>query len=397
VSGATEAAARPVVVDADTHLTEVHDLWTSRAPPEIKERVPKVVDQDGIPTWVVDGSVLARATGGGVVAIDGSKGPPAEACLEWPIEAMHAAAYDPVARLELMDDQGIAVQVVFPNTVGFGGDILSNTVNDPELRLACLQLYNDFGAELQRDTKERLLSMAVLPAWDVGASVRETLRGHDMGLRGVNMTMDPQDQGGPDLASPDWDPLWEVVSDLALPVHFHIGASATTMAFFGDFAWPSQDRDVAVAVGSALLFQNNARVVSNICCSGLLDRFPALQFVSVESGAGWVPFALLAIDFEMQENAPERLAELSMMPSAYVKRNFTMTFWFEPLTPGGFGHWIGEDNLMFATDFPHPTCLFPDPVEVAMANTAALSPEGRAKVLGGNAARLYRLDLPTID
>ena len=55
------------VIDADTHLTEAHDLWTKRAPAQYKDRVPRVEDIDGRPTWVVDGAELGFAGGGGVI------------------------------------------------------------------------------------------------------------------------------------------------------------------------------------------------------------------------------------------------------------------------------------------------------------------------------------------
>ena len=128
--------------------------------------------------------------------------------------------------------------------------------------------------------------MAILPAWDIEASVREARRAKGLGLRGVNITSDPQDLGAPDLASRDWDPLWDTCSELELPVHFHIGASLTTMNYFGTYPWPSHDDDTKLAIGGTLLFIGNARVVVNIICSGMLDRFPELKIVSVESGCG---------------------------------------------------------------------------------------------------------------
>ena len=148
-------------------------------------------------------------------------------------------------------------------------------------------------------------------------------------LRGVNMTSDPQDLGAPDLASRAWDPLWEVCADLQLPVHFHIGASLTTMTYFGTYPWASQDEDTKLAIGGTLLFIGNARVVTNIILSGMLDRHPTLKMVSVESGVGWIPFILEALDYEMSENAPKQLAHMSMLPSEYFRRNLYATFWFE--------------------------------------------------------------------
>ena len=265
------------VVDADTHLTEAHDLWTKRAPAKYKDRVPHVVEVDGKPMWYVDGAELGFAGGGGVIDRDGGKGRAAEALFEWTQDQIHLGAFDVQARIEVMDDSGVYAQVCFPNSIGLGGQGISDVVKDPELRLLCLQIYNDAAAEVQADSGGRLLPVPVLPAWDVDAAVTEAKRVASMDLRGVNITSDPNDVGGPDLANRAWDPLWEVCADLQLPVHFHIGASLTTMTYFGTYPWESQDEDTKLAIGGTLLFIGNARVVTNIILSGMLDRHPDAQ------------------------------------------------------------------------------------------------------------------------
>ena len=65
----------------------------------------------------------------------------------------------------------------------------------------------------------------------------------------------------------------------------------------------------------------------------MLDRFPELKIVSVESGAGWIPFILEALDYEMDENAPRRRRALSLLPSEYFKRQIYATTWFERTRP----------------------------------------------------------------
>jgi len=174
-------------------------------------------------------------------------------------------------------------------------------------------------------------------------------------------------------------------------VHFHIGASLTTMTFFGNYPWPSHDDDTQLAIGGTLLFIGNARVVVNIICSGMLERYPALKVVSVESGAGWVPFILEALDYEMAENAPKLRESLSLSPAEYFQRQIYATMWFERTDLPSLVRAVGEDNILFETDFPHPTCLYPNPLGSANENMRELSATARNKILGGNAARLYHL------
>jgi predicted TIM-barrel fold metal-dependent hydrolase len=380
------------VVDADTHMTERHDLWTSRAPAKFRDRVPRVERIDGAAQWVVEGDVvLGRAGAGGVVDVHGNKGRSFEGLYEWEIEQGHRAGWDPAARMELLDEIGIWAQIVFPGVVGLGGQNLGDLVTDVALRNLCLEIFNDANAELQAESGNRLLPMAILPAWDVDACVREVERAKALGLRGVNLTSDPQDLGSPDLANRAWDPVWEACAGLEMPVHFHIGASLTTMNFFGNYPWESHDDDTKLAIGGALLFVGNARVVVNLICSGMFDRYPALEVVSVESGMGWVPFILEALDYEMDENAPEAKARMKLLPSEYFKQNIFATTWFEHRNLAALIDAVGEDNLMFETDFPHPTCLYPAPLKTAEENLRGLSTEVQRKILGENAARLYRL------
>ncbi len=176
-------------------------------------------------------------------------------------------------------------------------------------------------------------------------------------------------------------------------MHFHIGASVTAMTFYGNYAWPSHTENVKLAIGGTMLFIGNSRVVTNVILSGLFDRHPGLKMVSVESGVGWIPFILEALDYEMAENAPRELAALKKMPSEYFRSNFYATFWFENHRNKlpDLIEAVGEDNILFETDFPHPTCLYPSPLESVEAKMATLSPDARRKIMGENARKLYRL------
>ncbi|HKE75522.1 MAG TPA: amidohydrolase family protein [Acidimicrobiales bacterium] len=381
------------VIDADTHMTERHDLFTSRAPAGYEERVPRVVQIEGKPHWVVEDSVvLGPARGGGVIDRRGDKFP-FEECKLNGIDWVHQGAWDPQARLEVMDECGIWGQVLYPNAIGIGGQTLANEVHDPVLRRLCVEIYNDHMAELQEWSGNRFLPMPVLPAWSIEECVREAERLAGLGFRGVNMTSDPQETGAPDFASREWDALWAACTDLHLPVHFHIGASLTSLNFYGKYFWPSQHQNVKPAIGGTMLFLNNARVVINSIYAGIFDRFPDLKMVSVESGMGWIPFVLETIDYEIMENAPAQAAELSRKPSEYFEANWYATFWFEQAGGDlqGLIDRVGEDNVMFETDFPHPTCMYPDPLGTVADRMATLRPETRRKVLGETAAKLYRV------
>ncbi|HXY28387.1 MAG TPA: amidohydrolase family protein [Acidimicrobiales bacterium] len=381
------------VIDADTHMTERHDLFTSRAPAAYRDRVPRVLDIDGKPHWVIESDIdLGPARGGGVIDRNGDKYP-FEECKLNGIDWIHQAAWDPEARLALMDECGVYAQVLYPNAIGIGGQTLANQVKDPALRRLCVEIYNDSMAEIQDWSDHRFLPMPVLPAWSIDECVAEAQRLAALGFRGVNMTSDPEETGSPDLAHRDWDALWEVCADLSLPVHFHIGASLTSLNFYGKYFWPSVHQNLKPAIGGSMLFLNNARVIINSIVTGIFDRHPKLKMVSVESGMGWIPFILETIDYEVFENAPQQAAELSRKPSEFFGDHWYATFWFEE--NGGDLQYlidrVGEDNVMFETDFPHPTCMYPHPLQTVEERMTKLRPETRRKVLGDNAAALYRI------
>jgi len=380
------------VFDADSHWSEPADLFTSRAPAEYRDRVPRVEEVDGVPTWVFDGQVLGRHSAAGVIARDGHKEEAEKALFEWAFDEVHVGAYDPKVRLQVLDECGIDAQIIFPSTIGLGGQDLGS-VDDEALKRLSIEIYNDAMAEIQAESNDRLVPLPLMPAWSVDACAMEARRVAALGARGVNMTSDPQDLGAPDLANRAWDPFWEVCTDLHLPVHFHIGASVTGMTFYGKYPWESHGPNTKLAIGGTLLFIGNARVVVNIILSGVFDRHPGLKVVSVESGVGWIPFILEAMDYEMSENAPTELARLKKPPSEYFRSNMYATFWFEqnggnlpPLIEA-----VGEDSILFETDFPHPTCLYPNPLQTVEAKMATLSPDIRRKILGGNARVLYRI------
>jgi predicted TIM-barrel fold metal-dependent hydrolase len=296
-------------------------------------------------------------------------------------------------RLELMDQQGIWAHIVYPNAIGFGGQQLGQ-IGELELRNLTATIYNDSSAEMQHASGNRLFPIAVLPWWDVDFAIKEVERVKRMGLVGLNMIADPQEYDLPDLSQPYWTPLFEAIEDSGLPLNFHIGASATQANYYGLASWPSFDNDTKQALGSAMLYLGNARVLANFIYGGILERHPTLQFVSVESGVGWLPFYLQALDYQLLETAPDRRTVLSLTPTEYFRRQCAACFWFESALLLPAIEYLGSDNCLFETDFPHPTCLYPDPIERALSVFEGVDPHLTRKLLGGNAARIYNLPMP---
>lgn len=392
------------IIDVDTHLTEPGDLWTALAPATWKHRVPRIVPADGLAfqnafgekvegtqfMWVVDDDVVLGQAGAGSVINRDYEKVRGSSFMRWPIDEASPAASFLEPRLHLMDELGIWAQIVYPNVVGLGGERFS-MVKDDELRLVCVQIWNDAMAELSRRSGGRLNPMALFPWWDVRAAVTEIERAHELGLKGVNTTSDPQVAGVPDLADGYWEPLWDVCEGLGLPVNFHIGSSQTQRSWFGNAPWPSLDNDRKLALGSTMLFLANSRVIGNLLFSGVLERHPELKFVSVESGVGWVPWLLETLDYQ----AVEADVHLPMKPSEYFHRQIYSCFWYENENVLDSIERLGYEKCMFETDFPHPTCLYPDPLAQIAPTLEQVGFDVRKKLLSENAANLYNICTPS--
>ena len=390
----TKAKSALKVIDADTHLTEPHDLWVKRAPASLRDRVPQVKILNGQRCWVIDGdkSIGTGAHPSSAIRKDGSKVRVLDTFLKLQFEDVHIGSSSVKERLQVMDETGIYAQIVYPNILGFGGQAAAKV--DADLRLACVRIYNDAMAELQQESGQRMFPMALLPWWDAAEAVKETERCVAMGLRGININSDPhfhKDAAGnhiPDLGHAHWYPLWEVCQDRNLSINFHIGASDQAIDWMGQQGWPSLTRDLRSGISGAMIFFNNGKVLANIIYSGLLDRYPGLKFVSVESGIGWVPFMLEALDYQLVEIAEGR--SFQKKPSEYFASNFYACFWFEQgRNAAEMIRKVGVDNVLFESDFPHPTGLYP--IENLEGRLGDLTAAERAKVLSLNAAKLYNI------
>ncbi len=390
------------VIDADTHVSEPEDLWTSRVSSKWGDLIPHVVpDPNGGPVeyWAIGDVYLAPT---GVAAMAGFDGvlPDHPATLR---EAV-PAAYDPHARLEHMDAEGVYAQVLYPNVAGFGSGRFLR-LGEPELMLECVRAYNDFMTDWCSPDPERLIGVMALPFWDVAACVAEIQRGAKQGLKGILFGGQPHSFEQPHLADPHWDPVWAAAQDAELSINFHIGASAEGAAVIDPRAafgmtggYEGFGVHTGIAKASVMFFLENSQCVGDIILGGVCHRFPRLNFVSVESGVGWLPFVLEAFDWQWKNNGvSSEHPEYKLLPSEYFRRQIYGCFWFEEASARVA---IEEypDNILYETDFPHPTSMSPGPASAAehpadyVERAWAGLPEPTLRaILHDNAARVYHL------
>jgi predicted TIM-barrel fold metal-dependent hydrolase len=291
-----------------------------------------------------------------------------------------------------MDELGIWAQVLYPNVAGFGSQKFLK-LRDNELKLVCVEAYNDFLRDWASADPRRLITIMSLPFWDIDLAVAEVERCAGAGHRGILFTGEPQGFGLPFLGERHWDPLWSVAQEAGLPIHFHIGSGDTSTSFQPDRV-AAHGSAAAYVYAATEMFLKNGLQVADLITSGVLPRFPDVRFVSVESGIGWIPFVLEAADYSYLEGRADHRSEWDMLPSEYFRRQVYACYWFESVAPAKLLGEIPVDRILFETDFPHPTCLFGNVRQRIDDSLAAAPDDVRRMILWDNAAALYGVEAP---
>ncbi|GAA2403815.1 amidohydrolase family protein [Actinomadura vinacea] len=409
----TDVLADIKIIDADAHLTEPADLWTSRVPASRRDRVPVQKTIDGITAWYLHDELWA-STGGNTISTGREK--ILGSHVVQPFERVDVSAWSVRERLELLDSMGIYGQILYPNGIGFASNHIF-AIEDEAERAEILRIYNDFLAESQEESGGRLFPQALLPIWDMDLTVKEMTRLVDKGMRGFTLSDKPELLGLPELIDPYFTPMWDVFNEARLVANFHIGAGARREemeAMRGNIgqkapntsgpgvpsvappAWKYYGKQRRLAVGATQMYMSNVRIIVNLCMSDLFDRHPNLKIVSAESGIGWIPFILEAMEFQFDEMVtdPAELALARRRPTEYFRDHLYVMWWFEQVAPAKLIHDIGVENVLVETDVPHPTCLYPGPREHFTRVMGGLDARSQRRVLQDNAAELYRIELP---
>jgi predicted TIM-barrel fold metal-dependent hydrolase len=381
--GLDPALAGIKIVDCDTHITEAPDLFTSRAPAKFRGRVPEVRRVTGVDRWFV-GDRDFGTLGGNVIRTDNNK---LLGRLAFPtIDEGHPGAHDIKSRLRAMDDMGVHAQICYQNAgVTQAGSLMA--LGDSELALTIIKIYNDAAAERQQESGQRLFTMAHLPLWDQAAMEAEARRCLDMGLKGFVLPDTPERVGVPSFVHDYWTPFLEMCAAEGAPINFHLNAAIDPNAL----AWEGFAFEQTLSVVATMFSIGNAATLGNWIVSGRLDRHPKLKIGLIESGMGWVPFALEALEHQFDEMLPGKSKMLQRRPWDYFRDQFWVTFWFEKVGPKQLLETIGIDKVMFETDFPHPTSLYPGVQEHIMDVLGGYDHQVRRRVLERNAAELYNL------
>src|SRR2546425_6032649 len=364
------------VLDSDIHIIEPPDLWHRYADPAFRDRVPHGVTEDaGDLRLALDGKAWGR------VAADADRSRRrrghdyARNQERW--RPFQERGWTSKIQLEAMDTEGIDVAVDSPSRGLFA---LTTPDMDPRLAAAMARAYNDWLYEFCQENPERLLGAGMISPFDAGDAVAETRRCvRELGFRGVFVR--PNEVNGRNWHDPYYEPLWSALEELRVPLGFHEGAG-------------SQLRQVGEQFGANAMLKQVYRhpmrkmlACGSFCMGGILERHPNLRVAFLEGNCSWAPFLLWRLDahHEVTFRRPDSL--LTMKPSEYFKRQCFVSVEADEYFVKQVIDYMGDDTIVFSTDWPHLDSKYPQAVESFMK--LPISDESKRKILWDNCARYY--------
>jgi predicted TIM-barrel fold metal-dependent hydrolase len=385
-----ESVVQYHLISGDNHIDLTYcpaDLWSSQAPAKWKLLVPRVEELDDGLHWFVEGQDKGMWNGVGPGFMKYQPGTFSH------IDEMKAYGFawdhsrdakprptTPELRLQDLDRDGVDAEIVY------GCLLVNDLIPDGERRAWAYQMYNDWAADFAKSSDpNRVFPLAVIPNNDPLVAAAEIRRCAKLGLRGGDL---PVKRMVVPLYHHDWYPVWEAAAACQFPISFH----STGFKGLRTPDTPAMEKEYLLQwrlLRSALFQLDGMEVLVSLIVSGACDKYPDLRFILGESGVTWIPYVLDRLDTEYTDRA--RDLGFSMKPSDYFRRNGYTTYqqdqFIEPIIP-----LVGEDNIIWGADYPHPDCIWPESRQHIEANLGTLPARVQRKIICENVSRLYHLN-----
>lgn len=377
------------LISGDNHIDLTYlpaDLWSSQAPGKWKLLVPRVEElEDGL-HWFVEAQDQGMWNGVG----------PAfrkyEAGTYKRLDEMKASGFDwdhrrgarprpttPELRLADLDRDGVDAEIIY------GCLMVNDLIANPEIRAWVDTVYNDWAVDFaKRSDPNRTFPLAIIPNTDPKAAAAEVRRCAAMGLKGGDLAFKRM---SPPLYHHDWYPLWEAAEECQFPIAFH------STGFKGLRAPDNAEMEKQCMlewrlVRSSLFQLDGMEVLVSLIAGGACEKYPGFKFVLGECGVTWIPYVFDRLDTEYEDRC--RGLGFKLKPSEYFHRQGYTTYqqdqFLEPIIPI-----VGEDNILWGADYPHPDCVWPDSRAHIEKNLSALPERVRRKITRDNVMTLYGL------
>ncbi len=371
--------SREYVVDCDSHVMEPPDLWQNYIEPRFRDRAIRIETDptDGLEILMIDNQPLLK----GMLAGLGGANLPRQSLFvpgeKKYLDGCPPASYLPAERIRMLDEWGVSAGVLFP-TVG----ILWDTPDDA-LAAAYTRAYNNWLKDFASGAPGRVIPIAHIALQEPVSALAELRRCLKLGFKGIFLA--PETIGGRRFSHRDFDPIWSECEAAGIPVCLHVIVRFNRApGIIGQFYQPGEFRAVyGFALGG---FAQVVPAAMTMVADALFDRYPRLKVLCVEAGCGWAPYIMDRMDEKYEHlgwTFPTKLK-----PSDYFRRNIWVVAEPEERTIGATMDLLGEDRVLWGSDYPHIDSTL-EAARLIRESVAALSPERRHKLLGGNAQAVF--------
>lgn len=382
------------LISVDDHVLEPGNVWQDRLPAKYRDAGPRLVTDDNGEAWYFEHRRIPTT---GLSAAAGRK---KEEFSPLPVtyDEMRPGCYDPVARLEDMNRDGVLASLCFPSFPRYCGQTFYEA-KDRELGLACVTAYNDWMMEEWAGAAPgRYIPMIIIPLWDPALARREIERNAARGAKAIAFSENPSPLGLPSIHDDGgyWDPVFGAASETGMPLCTHLGSSSQL---------PKPSPDSPLISTLALSPMNIATTCVEWLFSGVLPRYPKLKVCLSEGGIGWIPYVLERCDYVLERqgawaaegdyelhgagNAGRRGRAVELQQPSQLFRNHMFGCFIDDLHGANSLDAISVDNVMIETDFPHTDSTWPNSIAVAHERLAGRTDEEIYKILRGNAERVF--------
>jgi predicted TIM-barrel fold metal-dependent hydrolase len=394
---------RVPVFDADNHFYETRDAFTKFLPDRYKSAV-RYVDVEGRTKIAIRGQISEYIPNPtfDIVARPGAQedyyrqgnaaGKTRREIYGDPIRSIPAFR-EPEPRLEMLDELGVDRTILYPTLASL---LEERMRDDPELTHAVIHSFNEWIYETWSfDFKERIFATPVITLPIVEKAIEELEWVLDRGARAVLIRPAPVPgyKGSRSPGVPEFDPFWAKVAEADILAVMH-GSDSGYARYVNE--WTGADPEMLPfksGVPTAFRLMLSTRpaedAVASLICEGLFSRLPTLKLAVVELGSSWM-FPLINRFKDVYKKVPQDFAE---DPIDVIKRNIHICgFWEDDF--GALADLIGDTQVLFGSDWPHPEGLA-KPADFA-EDLSYLPEDSLRRIMGGNMARLMKLDHPAL-
>ncbi len=385
------------LISADSHLNEPPAAW-ERVQKEYGDRAPKVVkDPPGSTkgTWLITegmppvgcshfsiGRALTKERG--ISDIDEQKYFDTISFNETFRYEDYPGGWDPAARLKDQDADGVGAEILYPSPGRF-----FYALTDEPFQRAILRSYSAWLHDFCSYAPNRLIGLPLLSILDIDHTVADLQEYAKLGFRGAQIPTRIKDSG---YYEPKYEPLWAAAADAGMVLNVH--TSTTQGQARTHFEGPREHAPWKEPLGFARTQAPAQEFLGNLIFSGVFDRHPTLKVCCAEFDVGWIAHMVERIDYihgRMSAYDAEKNVN-KLPPREYLTNNVFFTFQDDRagmLTTPVYG----EDNYLWASDYPHGVTTWPYSQKTLESNCEGLDPEVRLKVGQQNAAKLYGIEI----